>query len=1229
MNRFRKNKKGKNEVEAAETPHLFSSSLKSVKKKKSVEDEKPFLDLSHALPSDDDFRTSLIMPKLSARFSMLREQDDPSTKIGKASDDSVLFPKRASRLNLLGQAPTSLADIDEVSTDGRSSFNRPRADSSISGYGTDDDGYQGSIMNRPRRGESNNLFGGRQKVYKIPVKQSGANSEGRSGMGGRALYENDLTLSAFQRIRLEEKKGKQEKKDEETSKEESAGPEAEETVSNISANRTTSSSTASGPSNSWLSTAATSVDEQTSPVQSSNESLASPNMDGHGSGSKPVSSGGMLRNGNSVRSRRLYGQGLAQSVQDQQSSTLYRLESLSRQRAATPELHGLNRSYSRSATNLHDRLHKFAIAESSPSLRPSSPSPSAASSRQQRRESDPKETKQQPLAGAGAVDGSSVRPLSPPVSENEDHSTQLAASVNPEDRGKATAMGLFNKPQTSFDESQFIHRQLQMRQNVPTPPLRRPSPPSAAPSQDGPSRPRGFSTTSSYRSRAESGASSHYSDSRRVVNRSNASTRNTSPVRPVNDTFLANDSSSDSEEDEDRRSTRVSSTTSHERDSTRSAVRSASSANSPISTRESSGRLPEVRLSELADLNTIAEDEQIQPDAPTNEPLPEKPDSPTLGPAGLGLSGLVRTHLRQDSDKSFILPPPSLSSPPSSKQRNVENPSYSPTYRTQTSRIPMSPPRTGWNPKFEKDFAVDTSISTPGIPQHLLCQDPPDFQPSQKWTPGQHLNNREIHPVARPPNDASDVAGRGSFEDEMNIGHRRGSSTETYREREEFARELAERRKKVEEKLKGIAEVESRSTSPAPGYRSSSEHHHHHIKPGNAFSVLKSKPSKSSLQGRPETKKMHPLGFGAGNASTPTLASEDPWREEEERPPFGFGKHSNSSSPHIGLRSKRSMIIGGRSREDSRERGRGPSPSPHRLPSDASGRSKSRCRDRENMGPFGTAGYHNNTDVLASPDNSQDQYSIPSVPSSARPSVEVNDQGDEPCTSAASARFGGGSRPAVASNYFDNPPNPAPTGNSPPIGIPHRPSPIPSFCANTTPPLEDLSSDGTAAPPSAGVGSSAPQRGLTQSGLTKRAVNKSQISEPTFVHSTSSVPVVGLPAGASLHNGMPPPVPPMNPRRRRQTTTHTIFGAFKGEKSESRQQPMFNTEYVEDHSIFSDEDKKIKVKGRLRKMSSEGGNLKQKARPEAAYGPFHPPPPYPPPTFPRQPHHIQMEGGMI
>jgi hypothetical protein len=62
---------------------------KKTKKGKKVQQEevKPDFDLGSALPKADDFRTSLIMPGLSTRFSMLREQDDPSSKIGKASDD--------------------------------------------------------------------------------------------------------------------------------------------------------------------------------------------------------------------------------------------------------------------------------------------------------------------------------------------------------------------------------------------------------------------------------------------------------------------------------------------------------------------------------------------------------------------------------------------------------------------------------------------------------------------------------------------------------------------------------------------------------------------------------------------------------------------------------------------------------------------------------------------------------------------------------------------------------------------------------------------------------------------------------------------------------------------------------------------------------------------------------------------------------------------------------------
>ena len=67
--------------------------------------------VTNLVPSTDNFRTSLLMPGLSSRFSMLREQDDPKSLLGKASDDSVLQPRRRSRMDFGG-----LGDIAEVSS---------------------------------------------------------------------------------------------------------------------------------------------------------------------------------------------------------------------------------------------------------------------------------------------------------------------------------------------------------------------------------------------------------------------------------------------------------------------------------------------------------------------------------------------------------------------------------------------------------------------------------------------------------------------------------------------------------------------------------------------------------------------------------------------------------------------------------------------------------------------------------------------------------------------------------------------------------------------------------------------------------------------------------------------------------------------------------------------------------------------------------------------------------
>ncbi|RDW90689.1 uncharacterized protein DSM5745_02464 [Aspergillus mulundensis] len=1139
MNRFRKSKKEpkrekvKDEVVVTETsvpPTTFGAILKKNKKEPEPKPELD-LDLSSALPSTDDFRTSLLMPKLSARFSMLREQDDPESLIGKASDDSVLFPRRASRLNLFGHNPGLLADIDEVSSAGRPSFNLERGSyaSGSDGYNGDDDSHQGSIMSRARRTEGNNLFGGRQKVYKI--------ASSGSGRGGRAVYEHDVDNSHFRR-----KPSVREQDGEEYTV--YSPQESEDALSRVSShNRTTYSSTASGPmGNARISTAATSVDEQslvTSPAQTHNSNSDSVIL-------KPMRPGSAAERG-SVRTRRLYGQALEQSVHSQQASALHRLESLSRQRAGTPEMPSLNRNYSRSAANLRNGLQRLTTAEPSPAAsRPTSPPSSATSPSRPPIESELKP----PSFGQP--------PLSPPVSENEE--VTLMAALQPEDRGKATAMGMFNKPRTAYDESQFSHRQVQMFQGRNTPPPLRQQPQVPVP-QDPQARQRGFSNASR-QSRSNSAGSSHYSEAHRPGSRSTGKSVYASPARPGQvATFFDNSSPSETEDE----GYGLVSRDDYSIHSNHPAFRSQTPSRPTTPTNDESHiTLPEVRYSDLGDLKPIAEHRESLSELANTPGSPEKPDSPTI-PAGLGLSGLVRTHLRQDSDKSSILPPPSPRFPPV-----IESPA--------PRELPMEQPK----------FEFPTRPPTTAPPPVPVVPDPiPDWR------------------------------------DELGISrHQRQGSTETQREREEFAQELAERRRRVQEKLRDFAD-ESRAASPVSGRQTPDLGQ---PKPGNAFALLKNKPGKHHLFSRGEPRGAKGLAFG--NASTPALVSDDPWGEEDRAPFPHMGRHGNSSSPHVGERSMRSRIasFGRHSQEESRDSSRSRGASPHssfrsrreRSSSNASSRSKSRSRrDRDNLTPL-------EEDEISS-DNSftQGRRRVTSVTSSARPSLENYDRlAYERAPSAASGAYFQESRSATPIDR----PFAAPIGNSPIIGAP-RPSPAaPPFSANATPPLYDANSDSPAASTTT-LPQILPQRAAGHNGLQKRPIDKSKISEPTFISCTSNVPTVGLPPGASLSNGMEtPPLPPMNPRRRRQTTTQTILGAFKS-------QPEYEPYEGRERSTFDDNEgqkrsrSRSRPRNRLRKVSSEQGELNAAAAAMArqSMAPSAITSPSPTPYQPR----IPMDGGMF
>ncbi|KAG5301734.1 hypothetical protein I7I48_01846 [Histoplasma ohiense] len=1254
MNRFRTRKKakeaqsGQDEKEGQPLPLFTSKTFKRAKKPQAETTTE--LDLSSVLPSSDDFRTSLLMPNLSARFSMLREQDDPNSKIGKANDDSVLFPKRASRLNVFGQLSNPLGDIAEVSSlhgsSARPSFAIGRGSyASGEGYATDDGDFSpgGSIMSRSRPGEGNNLFGGRQKVYKIPVAsttpRSGSASEASGaggGMGGKAVYEDDVTLSAFQKLRAKEKEQQL---------------ELELDIQQIRHDTEDEGSLASRPSVNRTSTSNTSVDSgqrnsgqgTNSPVTSKSVSVFSP--------TKPSpTSTGMERN--PTKTRR-YGQGI--EINTQQSSAISRLENLSRQRAGANDISPINRSASKSSTSLNDKFQHRSPVYASAGFRPTSPPPSASTVIGEAVDSSNKGEPEKPTGNLGF--GASP-PLSPPLSESEEQRS-LEAALQPEDRGKATAMGLFNKPATQYDDTKFTQRQLQMYEGRDTPPLRRRTPSPAAPDMEYPARSREVSN-STHRPKVDTLVSQYNNPPDEPRHSRERSTANSSrrpspsPSKPNNGTFLSGDNGSEDER-EPALNTMLSAVQSLENihPAFRSRSNSGDSSRSSLNKGSHTGT-PELRYSETHDLNTIEENEGSE------EIVGEAPDSPTLGPSGLGLSGLVRTHLRQDSDNS-IYQPPSLEvskikdiarelNPAVKAARDSDHATsvHSNPWEYDDLYKPISP-TSDKEPTVQAGQADFSSMSMRA--KQILGQATALRTQSQAQAPSP-VNPQDISGIP-PSNKMRDQSPRdpinrtAPWQEERKPGHQRCGSSETQNEREELANELAERRRKVREKLRSVAESESRSSSPSSGYRFPDYASKH----GNAFAMLKNKAGRNPVPGRtdaPQSKAMKMLGMDNSlNSSSPMLATNDPWLEDEERTFRNRGRESRSGSPHFGPRNHnrpwqpQASTMGRVSNDGSRESFTGePSPSSHRSSgrtrsgSDVSGRSKSQPRYHDDLGPVGehTIGHSE----VQGEESKPSKASVP-ISFSSRPSEEVSDpRSSERSASVASGRFRSNSRSAAQGYYEPNPPLPTQTHQPDFTGNAPRPSPMTPYSANATPPLYETSPvhSSNQTPillPPMNISS---QRNQGLGSSHKRVIDKSKISEPTFVSSTSNVPTVGLPPGASLSNGSTPPIPPMNPRRRRQTTTQTLINAFKG--SDRHDQPAIpssnptspmdeqkhhNFHHQNHQSVFSDEEKRPRPRQKLRKISSEGGNLNAKARQQLLNNSS--------PALPQVPKKVPMEGGMF
>ncbi|OCT51398.1 hypothetical protein CLCR_07901 [Cladophialophora carrionii] len=1336
MNVFKKKGKAKDDTyfipsAASSDPALPAKLSRSLKRKqKNVVEPMPQIDLATALPDTNDFRTSLLMPGLYARFSMLREQDDPNTKVGKASDDSVLFPKRASRLNLFAHNPlTDIAETESI----RMTFKAPFADDDRSyavseggGYASDD---AGAVLSRPRPTEGNILFGGRQKMYRVPATSApgstGDSTEDRVSTpapltSSKHVYQSDVVLSPYQQMRMKarEEQDRDESRERPTSAEHDRSSVINTPSTGFSKSRGTTSSTASGPSNRRISTAATSVvSDGSHPRQSNTGAGFNAKMHGSEYGSEES----LLRRNLSSESRRAF------PGADNQDQPPLPLSPINSRQLPQPG----------NVTNVSDKYTRGASPFSTGIPRATSPTPAIQS---------------QALASLdfglkNSVNHSRKYQTASPTNDEEEGDV-YNRSLQPNDRGKATAMGLFNRPQQQFDEHKFEERQLQMhsgrgspptsdgpdyggireRQNEPGRPIHSSIP--TSPFQKGFPRGRESSSTSiAGRSRAQSTASSVQSaqvqaHAEALIKRQNQEFSTLQAQRQAADpsvrtapmqvpsslmgqpaasrgTFFDTFDGSDDDADSPmlgryEPAPRLAPMEVHP------ALRDGSH---NVDVREQPAPLsdptrPHSDVSAGSSSPSVIQDTPDTSDSLHRRSHDKVKDSPTLGPTtGLGLSGLIRTHLRHDSDRSSVLPPspafpPYQSSFSSSPFRERE--SSSGLGQIESYRIYAREREPSFGSTQHDNYPTSLRDREPSVASTARTVNPPESTHSDPWEFDNAHRSQQSH-VAPVQNDAipsmsqkaqqilgqaishkmqatskaqqllgddapsmmdNHPASRGTQHDVLS--HHRGESTETQKE---FGNELAERARRIQEGLRGVAEAGKRSQSQ-DRYNPATQ----------ALHALRHKTSKTALTPRsnePQPKAMKMLGIGGVPKAEPVSRStytgarrdydfDQGYDGHGDRPPRprlaefeppngrrtpGFARpephpHYSNEERERSYQLRSATPNSGRPRRD-------------RADSEAAERSRSRpgqgrYRDDPPYSPaeYGrpgqphAAGYREQHRTFAQGDGPNGYAGTHPSRGPPRGPPPVDPRTYERSASAMSNRRPSGTGPRPT-NYFDlRAPTPTMGGTPqlgsgaiPPMGaprpsprppFPHSPispfalhagmSPVPSGPSSTVPSALPSPSGPLPQPPPSGRFTPAEGRS-TPIGSRKKSVTKGMISEPTFISSTSSVPLVGLPSNPRPGQIASPPIPTMNPRRRGNTMTEKSDGASSPGMHASQMTSMPESpnrgtmgfpgsqpSYIEHQHL--QQKAQPRPRNRLRKISSEGGSMAARARNQAMLSEF-------------------------
>ncbi|KAK3991516.1 hypothetical protein QBC44DRAFT_50653 [Cladorrhinum sp. PSN332] len=1164
MNRFRTKKKAKESKESKESKEpkedfvvtrpsedSEQSSFRGFlgRKKPQQEEVKKEFDLTTALPSDDNFRTSLLMSNLSARFSMLREQDDPNTKIGKASDDSVLYPKRQSRMADFGfSGGVGLSDIAEVESIKAAPFFRKDS------FASDDTGG-GSMLNRSKPTEGNVLFGGRQKIYKIPA---GAKSTG-GGMGGRALYDDDVAMSAFQRWRLEERERDRSREREVSAERGSANldepeEESEQTrapspmLSAYNRKRETTSTTSSASIMARNSTAATSIASQ---VTGSVKDAPPPAATTTTTTPTSATSSGAASERLVTRTKRLYEQGMTQDMHEQQSSALSRLDTLTRQRPF-----GSN-APSPIERSLNERRALLAKA-SAPNLRfGSSSTASTSTSPIDLGAKVATQPEVKPAFGAAP-------PLSPPVSETGE---VPILPIQPNDIGKATALGMFQKPSQPYDESRYAERQIQLNQGRDTPAQR-------------------YRTESDDTSRSLSSASTkakaeHIKTQSTVQEEGLPPTPvpdSEVPVPSISASLLTPELNIERPADEDHPAFRQ------------------SALPTPLAVAGKAGNEPMPSLREQSSEPTVSIDKPM--------------NSPTLGVPSSGLSGMVRQHLRSESTASSIYEGgrPQTSGRDSRFHLEPFSPSLVEDLANRSN--PWMNSGHEWavsyygNKESPRPAPKETPIVEAREPEQpvRVTQEETDEFASQLADARRRVREKLTSFVEsdssrsgspHPPSESSKDLGTPASSTSLGLGILKSSSSKS---------SLADRArpvnppKPIKMPMLGIGAA-TMSSSPQPSKESFDEKEV--LRPMQKEVSREAEPQSTRVssesanndegdkeddastsnpglrafrQARRELQRRRELETLARHQITQTSQPKEQALDQPfspQPPPPRADRNARQRTPS---RERKPPPVAYRQRAPSDEQRYHNSPSGERdrSGSESNGRSNSRpprLRPQEQLAPGSRQPMMRSpglpgTDIKGSPIMPRHPYPGGGAPSPA-PSPHLNQSRSIGNLAVHTGRLGSDAHPG----------QPSPIS---PMGLP---SPAP-YAAQGQPGSPMGSGPSFGSRPRQSSNASSPAMGPVNGGFhgqMRRVIDKREISEPTFMSSTTRVPTMNLPQGSqappprsrSNSRGQAPPVPPINPRRMRQGYEDAGLAAPKLPYSNQANNSATSLDFEENRSAFS------------------------------------------------------------